>query len=183
MTALNLVSLVLRGVAVLRDSVNVELRLGTSYKAGTDTPEIPFSMRHPSQGYEQENFGNPADRQVHISDVADADSGAGRSLGLAGVLSRGIPTTFVGRTTLSGSDSNGATVYPTTASLSSLSTTATASDHPANSGSLVNSRVKQSVGVGAKPATAELCRSEIGGAWCKPASRKLPASTWGRGNR
>jgi hypothetical protein len=142
MTALNLVSLVLRGVAVLRDSVNVELRLGTSYKAGTETPEIPFSMRHPSQGYEQENFGNPANRQVHISDVADADSGAGRSLGLAGVLRRSKPTTFVGRST-----------------------------------SLVNAYARR------LPVLGKTYHSAIGEAWCKPASRTPPASTWGRGNR
>ena len=82
-------SLVLRGVVVLSDSVNVELRRGTSYKTGHGTPEIPFSMRHPSQGYAQVPFGNPAHRQDHVIDVVDADLGAGRSLGLAGVLRRG----------------------------------------------------------------------------------------------
>ena len=142
MAALNLVSLVLRGVVVLRDSVNVELRSGSSYKASRQTPEIPFSMRHPSQGRTQEPFGNPAHRHDHITDVADADLGAGRSLGLAGVLRRSMPTTFVGRTT-----------------------------------SLVSSSARS------LPVLGKLCRSEIGEAWCKPASRTPPASTWGRGIR
>jgi len=183
MTALNLVSLVLRGVAVLRDSVNVELRLGTSYKAGTETPEIPFSMRHPSQGYKQEPNGNPADRQVHIADVTDADSGAGRSLGLAGVLSRSTPTTFVGRTALRQSVANGASVISTLASPASLAKTATTLSHPTSSRFLVNSNARLSAITGDQPASAETCRSEVGEAWCKPATRTPPASTWGRGNR
>lgn len=184
MTALKLVSLVLRGVAVLRDSANVELRLlGTSYKAGVGTPEMPFSMRHPSQGYTQEPFGNPADRHAHILDVGGVDSGAGRSLGLAGVLSRSIPTTFVGRTAFRQSDSNGATVIPTTISPSSLAKTATVPGQQASFGSLVNSHARQSVATGHQPAGAEWCRLAVGEAWCKPATRTPPASTWGRGHR
>ena len=155
MAALNLVSLVLRGVAVRCDSVNVELRHGASYKASPETPEIPFSMRHPSQGCTQEPFGNPANRLDHINDVDGADLGAGRSLGLAGVLRRSHPTTFVGRTCLTQSVGNGATVCATT-SARNLATT----------------RIP--------PVTAELCRSEVGEAWCKPATRTPPASTWGR---
>jgi hypothetical protein len=158
MAAFNLVSLVLRGVAVRCDRVNVEMRLGASYKASPGTPEIPFSMRHPSQGNEQETFGNPADQHDHMMNVDGADSGAGRSLGLAGVLSRSIPTTFVGRTALELSAADGATVF-------------------------VNSNAILSVTTGAKPASAELCRSEIGEAWCKPASRTPPASTRGLGLR
>jgi hypothetical protein len=158
MAAFTLVSLSLRGVAVNCDRVNVELRLGTSYKASHGTPEIPFSMRHPSQATMQEPFGNPADRQDRILDVNRADSGAGRSLGLAGVLSRSIPTTFVGRTALSQSDTNGATVT-------------------------ANSMARHSIAAGQQPANAEMCRSELGEAWCKPATRTPPASTWGRGIR
>ena len=158
MAAFNLVSLVLRGVAVRCDRVNVELRLDAGYKASPGTPEMPFSMRHPSQGNQQETFGNPADRPERILDVDGADSGAGRSLGLAGVLRRMTPTTFVGRTALRQSEVNGATVT-------------------------VNSNARLSVTTGPKPASAELCRSEIGEAWCKPATRTPPASTWGRGNR
>lgn len=155
MTALNLVSLVLRGVAVRCDSVNVELRLGAGYKASRGTPMIPFSMRHPSQGYEQETFGNPADQHERILDVGGADSGAGRSLGLAGVLRRSIPTTFVGRTALRPSGDNGATV-------------------------IVNSNARLLATTGATPTHAKLRRSEIDAAWCKPATRTPPASTWGQ---
>jgi hypothetical protein len=158
MAAFTLVSLSLRGVAVNCDCANVELRLGSSYKAGYGTPEIPFSMRHPSQATTQEPFGNPADQHDPILDVERADSGAGRSLGLAGVLSRSIPTTFVGRTALSQSDTNGATVT-------------------------ANSTARHSITAGKQPAATEMCRSELGGAWCKPATRTPPASTWGRGIR
>lgn len=183
MAAFNLVSLVLRGVAVLCDRVNVELRLGASYKASPGTPEIPFSMRHPSQGITQEPFGNPADQPERIDDVYGADSGAGRSLGLAGVLSRSIPTTFVGRTLLAGSVANGATVFPTTGCLSSLAKTATTAGQPATSGSLVSSTTMQAITAGVKPRNARLHRNECGEAWCKPATRTPPASTWGRGSR
>jgi hypothetical protein len=182
MAALNLVSLVLRGVAVRCDSVNVELRHGTSYKASPETPEIPFSIRHPSQGYLQEPFGNPADRRNLIIDENGVDSGAGRSLGLAGVLSRSIPTTFVGQTVLGRSGANGATVLPSTASPSSLTMTATATGHAGNSGQLVTSRARLSI-VAAQAAASRLQRSEMGEAWCKPATRTPPASTWGRGIR
>jgi hypothetical protein len=132
MAALKLNSLVLRGVAVLSDSVNVVSRRGASYKAGHQTPEIPFSMRHLSQGQMQEPFGNPASRPDHVIDVVDTDLGAGRSLGLAGVLRRG------------------ASACSTATCLSSLATTATTAGREA---------------------------------WCKPASRALSASTWGRGTR
>lgn len=151
MAALKLASLVLRGVAVRCDRVNVELRRETSYQAGPGTPEIPFSLRHPSQGYKQEPFGNPADRPDHRNTMDAADLGAGRSLGLAGVLRRSMPTTLVGRTA---------------------------------SRNLVNANATRSVLAGEKPPVqAKLCRSVIGEAWCKPALRTPPASTWGRGIR
>src|SRR5262249_5594776 len=69
--ALNLVSLVLRGVAVRWDRANVGLRLGASYQDGAGTPEIPFSMRHPSQGNTREPFGKPADRLNPVMNVDD----------------------------------------------------------------------------------------------------------------
>jgi hypothetical protein len=158
MADLNLVSLVLRGVAVCCDCVNAELRLEAGYKASPRTPEIPFSMRHPSQGYKQESFGNPASQPARILDVDGADFGAGRSLGLAGVLRRSTPMTFMGRTALRQSEVNGATVT-------------------------INSRARNAVTPGAKPAHTELRRSEIDAAWCKPATRTPPASTWGLGIR
>ncbi len=180
MAALNLVSLVLRGVVVRCDRVNVGLRLGTSYQAGRGNPEIPFSMRHPSQGYMREPFGKPADRHDPVTDVADADSGAGRSLGLAGVLSRSIPTSEVGRITPMWSGATGGTVL-TTARLTSLATNAVAAGNEADS-RLANAKPRLSV-VGAKAPQAGLCRSEVGQPWCKPATRTPPASTWGRGTK
>jgi hypothetical protein len=125
MAALKLVSLVLRGVAVRCDRVNVNLRLGSGYEASLETPEIPFSMRHPSQGITQEPFGNPAGRLDHILDVDDADSGAGRSLGLAGVLSRSTLISGMRRTARMWSGTNGGTVS-TTAARTSLATPAAA---------------------------------------------------------
>jgi hypothetical protein len=183
MAALNLVSLVLRGVAVRCDRANVSLRLGTSYQDGPRNPEIPFSMRHPSQGYKQESFGIPADRLDPVMNVAAADSGAGRSLGLAGgVLSRSVPTTEVGRTTPTWSGANGGTVL-TTASLPSLATTQAAAAGNEADSRLANVKPRLSVAGGAQP-QAELCRSEVGQPWCKPATRTPPAaSTWGRGTR
>jgi hypothetical protein len=181
MAALNLVSLVLRGVAVRWDRANVGLRLGASYQDGAGTPEIPFSMRHPSQGNTREPFGKPADRLDPVMNVDDADSGAGRSLGLAGVLSRSIPTAEVGRTTPEWFGANGGTVL-TTASLPSLATHAAAAGHEADS-RLADIKPRLSVAADTKPPQAELCRLEVGETWCKPATRTPPASTWGRGTR
>jgi len=190
MVALNLASLVLNRVAVLRDSANVELRLVAGSKVSFGSPEIPFSMRHLSQGYPQEpeSFGKPAGRQSHQPD-GDADTGAGRSQSLAGVLSRSTPRTALGRTVLRRFGTNGGTTL-TTACLSSLATTATAAGNEANSRMLVTSNVHT-----AASAPPVLCRSEIGEAWylpacwqtcsmtSKPASRTPPASTWGHGIR
>ena len=125
MAALNLVSLVLRGVAVRWDRANVGLRLGASYQDGAGTPEIPFSMRHPSQGNTREPFGKPADRLDPVMNVDDADSGAGRSLGLAGVLSRSTLISGMRRTARMWSGTNGGTVS-TTAARTSLATPARA---------------------------------------------------------
>ena len=180
MAALNLVSLVLRGVVVRCGRANVGLRLGTSYQDGPRNPEIPFSMRHPSQGCKQEPFAIPADRRDPVMNVDDADSGAGRSLGLAGVLSRSIPTAEVGRTTPEWFGANGGTVL-TTASLPSLATHAAAAGHEADS-RLADIKPRLSV-AGDQPPQAGLCRSEVGQSWCKPATRTPPASTWGRGTK
>jgi hypothetical protein len=180
MAALNLASLVLRGVVVRCDRANVGLRLGTSYQDGPRNPKIPFSMRHPSQGCKQEPFAIPADRRDPVMNVDDADSGAGRSLGLAGVLSRSIPTTEVGRTAPTWSGATGGTVL-TTASLPSLATHAAAAGNEA-AARLADIKPRLSVAGGAQP-QAELCRSEVGQPWCKPATRTPPASTWGRGTK
>ena len=180
MAALNLVSLVLRGVVVRCGRANVGLRLGTSYQDGPRNPEIPFSMRHPSQGCKQEPFAIPADRRDPVMNVDDADSGAGRSLGLAGVLSRSIPTSQVGRATPTWPGATGGTVL-TTARLTSLATTAAAAGHEATA-RLADIKPRLSV-AGDQPPQAGLCRSEVGQSWCKPATRTPPASTWGRGTK
>jgi len=180
MAALNLASLVLRGVVVRCGRANVSLRLGTSYQDGPRNPEIPFSMRHPSQGCKQEPFAIPADRRDPVMNVDDADSGAGRSLGLAGVLSRSAPTSAVGRTAPTWSGATGGTVL-TTAHLRSLATFAAAAGNEA-AARLADIKPRLSV-AGDQPPQAGLCRSEVGQSWCKPATRTPPASTWGRGTK
>jgi len=182
MVALNLDSLVLCGVSVLCDGTNVDLRHGASTKATRGTPEIPFSMRHPSQGYPQQPFGMTADRSKRPEDV-DTDSGAGRSQGLAGVLSRSTPINTVGRTAFRWSGANGGTVL-STACLPSLSAmTAVAAGNEVSSGLLVNDSARIPPAVGNQPNQAVATRAEVGEAWCKPASRTPPASTWGHGVR
>jgi hypothetical protein len=77
MAALILESLVLRGVAVLRDEPAVGLRLGASVKANPHAPGVGNSMRHPRPGYWR------PDTPGQDTDVAFATSGilpgAGRS--------------------------------------------------------------------------------------------------------
>jgi hypothetical protein len=83
-------SLVLRGVAVLCGGKAVNPRLGSGYTTLATTPEIRFSMRHPSRGWVLD-FGQPKVQLNHAANprLEDANaSGAGRSLSHAGVLSR-----------------------------------------------------------------------------------------------
>jgi len=181
MAALKLESLVLRGVVVVVDGVNVELRRGASYKAGLGTPEIPFSMRHPSQGQPPAGFAADADGNGHRNDAATV-LGTGRSPGLVSVLSRSLLTaTAVGRTTATWSGANGGNLL-STACLMALTPSAVAA------GTVVNSRPKADTNLltattGLAPVHAAMPCSQVGGVWCKPASRTLPASTWGRGTR
>ncbi|HWG42921.1 MAG TPA: hypothetical protein VN688_09060 [Gemmataceae bacterium] len=88
MAVMNLESLVLCGSSVLLGGKTENPRLGTSYTANSETPEIRISMRHPSRDARQEF--QPAMRLGH-AEVFRVDSlavyGAGRSLRRAGVLS------------------------------------------------------------------------------------------------
>jgi hypothetical protein len=90
MAAFMLDSLVLRVISVLRDEIADTLRRGTSYAAGDKTPEIPFSMRHPSHGW-QLALNKPAqqpDPVVDLDLVAAAAIGTGRSRRRSGALCR-----------------------------------------------------------------------------------------------
>ncbi len=98
MLAYTLESLVLRGVSVLRDGQANGVCLGTS-QATARSPEVRVSMRHPSPGYPQAQPNAHAERLVVAKrDADDAAFGAGRSRGLAGVLSRRSPASRAGRT-------------------------------------------------------------------------------------
>ena len=103
MAIYTLESLVLRGVSVLCDGKAVELCRGAS-EANMQMPEVRISMRHPSQGCPQANPNPLADQPDHDvkRDVALAAFGAGRSRGLAGVLSRRSPAVPAGRITPTG---------------------------------------------------------------------------------
>lgn len=99
MAIIKLESLVLRGVSVLSDGRAVELCRGASEKA-EQTPEVRFSMRHPSLGYPLANQNQRADAQDDDvkRDVVSDVFGAGRSRGRAGVLPRRSPAVVAGRT-------------------------------------------------------------------------------------
>ena len=82
-------SLVLRNVNANSVSTADMLRCGPSYQGTIQTPESPISKRHPSPGRVRV-FMQPAKRleDAMLDGVVDAVNGAGRSHGLAGVLSR-----------------------------------------------------------------------------------------------
>ena len=80
-----------RGVAVVCDGQNVELRLGAeSQTASGQTPEVRINPRHPS--HNPGRSAMPAARPDGHADydrmAAEAATGAGRSLRCDGVLSR-----------------------------------------------------------------------------------------------
>jgi hypothetical protein len=95
MVTLILESLVLRGVAVLRDELAVGLRLGTSVVANPQSPRVGNSMRHPRPGYRL------PDAPAKDANVANAMSGvlpgAGRSRRSSG-SARGTLRTVCGTT-------------------------------------------------------------------------------------
>jgi hypothetical protein len=87
MVAFTLESLVLRGVAVLRDgTVSLRRGAGVTY---CQAPEVRLAMRHPSPGWVQ-GFAKPDQRPDHADQnrVDKAANGAGRSRSRAAVFSR-----------------------------------------------------------------------------------------------
>jgi len=186
MAVLNLESLVLRGVAVLRDVQAVNLRRGTSYKATGGTPEVGNSTRHPSPDSSQD-FIPPAGRLDHAGAdrMDDAAPGTGRSQSRAGVLNRRSPARFAGRAIQSGWSHSRGGSHPAAATASSLlwacavaSVLETASVRPL----AAQTRALPDTGrLAGLPGSLE--RATAQPAWCKPAGRTLPASTRGKGDR
>lgn len=96
MTVKNLSALVLNGVSVVNGGKAVDLRPG-SYTARMQMPMIPFSMRHPSPGY-QEGQTEPPQHRIRTNLAADTVAmRAGRPGSLAGVLVSRSPARNAGR--------------------------------------------------------------------------------------
>lgn len=88
-------SLVLRGVAVLRDGSGVGLRLGAGCKTKPGAPSVTISMRRPLPN--PWGFDQPAGRHTYVSCAANR---AGRPQG-SEVASRRSPARNPGRAILS----------------------------------------------------------------------------------
>jgi hypothetical protein len=177
----NLVSLVLRNVNAVNGGLTGEmLRHGPGYQTDSQTPEIPISKRHPSQGAKQvamQLAGRPEDAMR--DGVVDAVSGAGRSRRLAGVLSRRSAV-------LAAAD--GGIALPATACLCRMPTAKqAASGGVRNSGRPATPRNLSFTTTGNRliPAAGRVDekRPTVGVVWCKPATRTPPASTRGKGVR
>ena len=178
MVVKNLASLVLNGSAVLSVGKADNPRLGTSGTA--KTPEVRISLRHPSRSRGQEF--QPVMRPGHVDYLrvdALAVQGAGRSLRCAGVLSRRSSAV---NSALSASD--GGTVSTTAVRLGSRKGRLAAFVSEVASGRLTtpNATTLPTSGVTAAVITV-VSRCPAGPAWCKPANRTPPASTWGFGVR
>jgi hypothetical protein len=178
MALFSLEALVLRGVCVWRDAQTIGLRLGTSYKANARTPEVPISMRHPLPGCNQ-GFNAPAGRPDHADElrVDGAAPGAGRPRSRAGVLSRRSPARTAGRAILSGWSLLGGPTQAAAASPGRIPAGLVASVGEVPPGRRVTvTACLLARGPFAPPAQAY---ARGGVAWCKPATRTLPASTRG----
>ncbi len=89
MAVFTLRTLVLRGVAVVRDGVNVGLRLGVESQPAGQTTEVRINPRHPrNQKRSDTPAQRPDDHAEYDRVAASAAAGAGRSLRCDGVLSR-----------------------------------------------------------------------------------------------
>lgn len=90
MAVFTLRTLVLRGVAVVRDGWNVGLRLGAEFQTACPTPEVRINPRHPSHSRQPGFMAGlrPDSRAEYDRVAASAAEGAGRSLRSDGVLSR-----------------------------------------------------------------------------------------------
>jgi hypothetical protein len=174
MASISLESLVLRGVSVLRDGQNVDLRRGTSVAAVVQPLEVVISMRHPSPGCRQafEPAGGP-DHAVD-TDMAEA-CGAGRSRSSGGVLRRRSPARFAGGTVPFGWSPICGGPIPAVALCLTQAKQSAAVD--VTSGRLTTAN-RDLPGNGNYPnACVSVKRSTVGLAWQTPASRTLPAST------
>jgi hypothetical protein len=173
-------SLVLRNVNVVNGGLTVEpLRHGPGYQTDSQTPEVPISKRHPSQGAKQAAL-QPAGRlnDAIVDGVVDAALGAGRSRRRAGVLSRRSAVLAA---------ANGGTELPAAACLGRIQP----ADHVAtgsegNSGRPTTTR-NLSFTTGGRPipeaGRVNEKRPTVEVTWCKPATRTPPASTRGKGVR
>jgi hypothetical protein len=175
MAILSLESLVLRGVRVLCDGQNVELRTGTRSVAGGQPSAVVNSMRHPSPGCRQAY--QPAGDPDHAVEDGEAEAcGAGRSRLSAGVLSRRSPARNAGGTVRSGWSLRTGGAAITAAVRSGLAW------RKASGGDIFGRHNSVSVrglpGHGTFP-NAGVARKRLTGllAWSKPASRTPPAST------
>ena len=165
-------SLVLRNVNVANGALTVEpLRLAPGYRADSQTPEVPISKRHPSQGVPQvamQLAKRPGDAMR--DGVTDAVSGAGRSRRFAGVRSR---------------RSEGSPL-----SAAQCLCRIRSADHVATGGE-GNSGHATAIGIlsftNGRPITAAERVNEskltVAATWRKPATRTPPASTRGKGVR
>jgi len=177
MAAFVLESLVLRGVAILRDELAVNSRLGTG--KAKETPEIPFSMRHPLASVQV--YPQPAGRYSDADADPSADDvlGAGRSRSCAGVLGRSARTAepairFGWSTSRGGSASaavtgSGRLTTFTVASVSEEASRQLPSRHPSSC-----SRGPSAVAMQGLMQVGETTR------WCKPEGRMPTASTEGK---
>jgi hypothetical protein len=181
-------SLVLRNVNVANDRLTLEmLRHGPSYQTDSQTPEIPISQRHPSQGREQELM-QPAKRfDDAVADGVGAVFGAGRSRRLAGVLSRRSAVLAAARVVPNERlCANGGAELPAAARVCRIPAERAATGGASNSGRLPTERTVSFItGNRDLPHAGYVneTRPTAGVAWCKPVTRTLPASTRGKGVR
>jgi hypothetical protein len=188
MAVLNLSSLVLRGVSVLRDGQTVNLlRRDASYAAIAGAPTVRISMRHPSSGCGQA-FMQPAGRPDHEDEdlVAGAAPGAGRPLSRAGVLSRRSPARTAGQAILFGWPPAVGGPKPTAATgLCLIKAGPVASVGEGTSGRLTTVHARALPGNGNQPVVRRKAywRLTVVPVGTKPAGWTLPASTRGKGDR
>jgi hypothetical protein len=180
-------SLVLRNLNAANNGLTVAmLRRGPGYQHDSQTPEIPISQRHPSQGAGH-GFMPPAERPedaIQRDGVVDAVSGTGRFRRLTGVLCRRSAAKCAAKVVLSKRlGANGGTALPVTTRLCRIvSARQLVAGSKANSGRLSAVRTTSFTAVdGPIPVAGRLNETTVGVAWQKPATWTPPASTRGEG--
>jgi hypothetical protein len=91
MRAITRTTSMLRGVTVVLGGQTAWMRLSVGYRAASETPTFPISMRHPSPSSSGLNQPNERPNHVDEPDVDCAASRAGRSDCFAGILGRRSP--------------------------------------------------------------------------------------------